>query len=404
MPTPSKTKTEAPQRRKPIKRQKIGATTISVIRDGAAFMVIAHHPNGRRVRERHATLAEANTAFALKTAAVGRDGVDVAGAAESGDLRAIHEFRTATADWPTKPSVETALRFYVEHQRSLKVAGTVQEAVDERIEDAHRRKLSMSHQTDLRMRLGRFARDFGSRSLAGITTAEIQRWIYSQAKHPKTMMNLRLAVSSIFCPAHTSGQITHNPVTAVRLPKIISGPPGTITASQLAALLEAAPERSRAAIAIQGLAGLRLSEVNRLNWEDISLTHQLITISEGAAKTATRRHVPLCPALAEWLAPLHKGTGKVSAGKNLLRDDFVKTRCNAGCTPWPHNALRHSCTSAWCAIEHDIARVAGWCGNSPTEIHRSYRALWTAEQATAWFNVRPTSASSSTLVPFSVAG
>ena len=140
MPTPSKTKTEAPQRRKPIKRQKIGATTLSVIRDGAAFMVITHHPNGRRVRERHATLAEANTAFALKTAAVGRDGVEVAGAAESGDLRAIHEFRNATADWPTKPSVETALRAYVESQRLLKVSGTVQEAVDERIEDAHRRR------------------------------------------------------------------------------------------------------------------------------------------------------------------------------------------------------------------------------------------------------------------------
>ena len=218
------------------------------------------------------------------------------------------------------------------------------------------------------------------------------------------MVNLKLAISSIFCPAHTSGQITHNPVAALKLPKIISGPPGTITAAQLAAILEVAPERSRAAIAIQGLAGLRLSEVNRLNWEDVSLTHQLITISEGAAKTAARRHVPLCPALAEWLAPLHKGTGKVSAGKNLLRDDFVKTRRKAGCTPWPHNALRDTCTSAWCEIEHDIARVASWCGNSPSIIHAHYKALLTHDEASAWFAVRPTSTSSSTLVPFSVAG
>lgn len=404
MPDHSKAPDKAPKRRQPIKRQKIGDTTLSVIRDGAAFMLITHFPDGRRTRERYRTPAEANTAFALKTAAVGRDGVEVAGAAESGDLRAIHEFRAAVADWPTKPSVETALRFYVEHQRLLKVAGTVQEAVDSRIEDAYRRQLSERSQTDLRLRLGRFARDFGSRSLASVTTVEIQRWIYSQAKHPKTMVNLKLAISSIFCPAHTSGQIAHNPVAALKLPKIISGPPGTITAAQLAAILEVAPERSRAAIAIQGLAGLRLSEVNRLNWEDVSLTHQLITISEGAAKTAARRHVPLCPALAEWLAPLHKGTGKVSAGKNLLRDDFVKARRMAGGTKWPHNAMRHSCTSAWCAIEHDIARVAGWCGNSPTIIHRDYRALLTADEATAWFAVRPTSTSSSTLVPFSVAG
>jgi integrase len=405
VPTPSKTTTDTPQRRQPIKRQKVGGVTISIIRDGAAFMVIAHHPSGRRTRERHATLAEASTAFALKTAAVGRDGIEVAGAAESGDLRAIHEFRAATADWPTKPSVETALRAYVESQRLLKVSGTVSEAIDARIEDAHRRKLSMSHQTDLKMRLGRFARAFGTRSLASVTTTEITSWIYSEAKHPKTMLNLRLAVSSIFAPARESGQIAHNPVPAVKLPKIISGPPGTITAAQLAALLEAAPERSRAAIVVQALAGLRLAEVNRLNWEDVSLLHQLITISEGAAKTATRRLVPICAALAEWLAPLHKGTGKVSAGKNLLRDDFVKTRRKAGCTPWPHNALRHTAASAWCAVEHDIARVAGWCGNSPTEIHRSYRALLTHEQASAWLQVRPTSSpSTGTVLPFQVAG
>jgi len=379
--------------------------TISIIKDGAALALITHYADGRRTRERYRTPAEANTAFALKTAAVGRDGVEVARAAESGDLRAIHEFRNATADWPTKPSVETALRFYVEHQRSLKVAGTVQEACDARIEDAHRRKLSKRSQNDLRLRLGRFARDFGSRSLAGITTAEIQRWIHSEATHPKTMANLRLAISSIFAPARESGQIPHNPVSAVKLPKVVSGEPTTITASQLAAILESAPERSRAAIAIQALSGLRLSEVQRLDWAQVSLTHRLITVSADRTKTASRRHVPVCDSLLAWITPLHRGQGMVAESEDILRNDSEKARREAGIKTWPANALRHTCASAWCCLEHDVSKVAAWLGNSPTIIHQNYRALLTHEQAADWFAVRPSSSpSTGTVLPFSVAG
>ena len=404
MPAPSKTSTNAPQRRKPIKRQKVGDVTISIIRDGNALALITHFPDGRRTRERYRTPAEANTAFALRTAAIGRDGAAVSVAADSADLRAIHEFRAAVADWPTKPSVETALRFYVEHQRLLNVAGTVQEAVDARIEDAHRRKLSKRSQNDLRLRLGRFARDFGSRSLAGITTGEIQRWIHSEAAHPKTMANLRLAISSIFCPAHTSGQILQNPVSAVKLPKVVSGEPPTITAAQLAAILEAAPERSRAALAIQAMSGLRLCEVQRLDWAQVSLAHQLITVTARGAKTASRRHVPICDSLLAWIAPLHRGQGMVAESEDILRNDSERARRKAGIKTWPANALRHTAASAWCILEHDVSKVAAWLGNSPAVVHKHYRALLTAEQATAWFAVRPTSTSSSTLVPFSVAG
>lgn len=404
MPRHSKTTDEStPQRRKPIKRQKIGDTTISVIHDQIFYALITHFADGRRPRERYRTLAEANTAFALKAAAISRDGADVSVAADSADLRAIHEFRAAVADWPTKPSVETALRFYVEHQRLLKVAGTVQEAVDARIEDAYRRKLSKRSQNDLRLRLGRFARDFGTRSLASVASEEIQRWIQSEAHHPKTMANLKLAVSSIFAPARTSGQISHNPVALVKLPKVVSGDIGTITAQQLAAILEAAPQRSRAALAIQGLAGIRLSEVQKLDWAQVSLNHRLITVTARGAKTASRRHVPICDSLLAWITPLHRGQGMVAESEDILRNDSAKARRAAGIKAWPANALRHTAASAWCCLEHDVSKVAAWLGNSPAVIHQHYRALLTHEQATAWFNVRPPASSTGTVVQFSVA-
>jgi integrase len=94
----------------------------------------------------------------------------------------------------------------------------------------------------------------------------------------------------------------------------------------------------------------------------------------------------------------------VTESADILRNDFEKARREAGIKTWPANALRHTAASAWCCLEHDVSKVAAWLGNSPAVIHQHYRALLTHEQATAWFNVRPTSASSSTLVPFQVAG
>ena len=213
-----------------------------------------------------------------------------------------------------------------------------------------------------------------------------------------------MAISSIFAPAHTSGQIPHNPVSAVKLPKVVSGEPTTVTASQLAALLEAAPERSRAAIAIQALSGLRLSEVQRLDWGQVSLTHRLITVGADRTKTASRRHVPVCDSLLAWITPLHRGQGMVAESEDILRNDSEKARREAGIKVWPANAMRHTCASAWCSLEHDVSKVAAWLGNSPTIIHQNYRALLTHEQASAWFAVRPTSSSTGTVLPFSVAG
>lgn len=390
-------------RRQPIRRQRLGGVTVSVTRDGPGFVLAVHHADGRRSRQRFATLSEATSAFSLRVASVARDGAASATVASAADMHAIGAFLGETADWLPRPSVADALAHFIEHQRALRTGGTVASAVAERLADADRRGLSAVHLSNLRLRLGHFSRDFGDRPLATVTSEELTQWLAKRGG-ARTQKNFLNTVGSIFTTPLSLGRIPRNPAAAVRLPKVVTAEPGTIDASQLARLLEALPERSRACVLVQALAGVRAAEAQRLTWQNVSLEHGLITISAGTAKTASRRHVPICDALLEWLQPLHRGTGPLVQNPNVLRRDLAIARRKALIANWPQNALRHTCASAWCCLEADIARVAGWLGNSPSIIHAHYKALLTRDEAAAWFNVRPTSTSSSTLVPFSVAG
>jgi integrase len=404
MPRPSKTPAAAVKtRRQPIRRQKLGGVTVSVTHDGPGFMLAVHHADGRRSRQRFATLNEATAAFSLRVASVARDGAAAATVASAADLHAIGAFLEQTAGWTPRPSVADALAHFVAHRQALQTSGTVSAAVADRLADADRRGLSAAHLSNLRQRLGHFAKDFGDRPLASVTPAELQAWVATRGG-ARTQKNFLNTIGSIFTKHLASGALARTPAAAVRLPKAVTAEPGVIDAAQLARLLAALPDRSRACVVIQALAGVRAAESQRLTWQNISMEHRLITISSGVAKTASRRHVPVSDALLEWLQPLHQGTGPLVTNANTLRRDLAIARRKALIANWPHNALRHTCASAWCTTESDVARVAAWLGNSPVVIHQHYRALLTHEQATAWFNVRPDTATAAKVVPFSVAG
>jgi integrase len=401
VPTPSKTADDTPQRRQPIKTQKIAGITVSIVHRGTAYMLVTHYPDGRRTRERMATLNVANAAFQRKTAMVVRDGAEVASAFSSADARAVRDFHAAVSQWDSPPTVAEALSFFLAQKQSLATAGTVSSAVEKRKTDVLRRARSHRHQKDLENRLDRFNADFGGRPLISITGADIEQWISSLEVAPQTQENFRRVIGSIFTDAVAAGHLTRNPASVVRLPKVVEKEPETISAQQLARLLSFTPRRSLAAVAIQALAGLRLTEVQELQWEQVSLSHKLITV---APKKTKRRHVPVTPALLEWITELHQGTGAVAQSKDTLRNDCEAARRKAAIDPWPANALRHSCCSAWCTLEGDISRVASWLGNTPSMVNRHYRALKTADEAADWFNVRPVTSAEGTVLPFSVAG
>ena len=305
------------------------------------------------------------------------------------DKRAVLEFKSKTQEWIKTPTVAEALQFYFDHHAARERGGTVNEAVSRHIEGISKRGASLRHQSTVKYRLAKFLKHFGEHALSIVSSDQIERWIIEVGGSPVSQKNLRATVHALFAEAARDRRILYNPVEQVRITKAASGEPGTITPQELYKFLFAMTDRSRAAFAIQALAGLRAAEAGRLEWQDVKLAESTITVSAGAAKTASRRIVPICPALKSWLTPLQKDSGKIAPTAQQMRLDALKARTAAGIADWPPNCLRHGCASAWAATEPDVSRVASWLGNSPVVVHRHYRALWTAEQGKAWLAVAP---------------
>jgi integrase len=75
--------------------------------------------------------------------------------------------------------------------------------------------------------------------------------------------------------------------------------------------LAAAPPKLIPPLVIGAFAGLRASEVLRLDWQDVDLVRGLIHVASHKTKTARRRLVTIEPNLAAWLAPFAGRKGKV---------------------------------------------------------------------------------------------
>ncbi len=396
-------KTKPTTRRRPLKRQRLGGVTVTIQRDGQAFMVAVHHPDGKRSRTRCATKGEAETEFTLRCREATRLGVEAAVTVDDDAKRACLDFMTATVDWTPRPTVAQALTEYVAQRRALATSGTVADAIDRRTTDATRRGLSERHREDLELRLGKLKDAMGTRSLASVTPDCLKGWLASLGVGTATQRNYLKIAGSVFALAVEESRLAANPALKVKLGKVVSEEPGTLSAAALHSLLSKIHRRSLAAFAIQAFAGVRRAEVARLKWDDVKLGESVIVIGAQAAKTASRRLIPISPALRAWLALAPAQVGLVAPSAGTLRFDLDAARETAGIDDWPQNCLRHSCLSAWSATESDLTKVAGWAGNSPAIIHEHYRALWTAEQAQAWLGVAPPPEAGSKVIEFKTA-
>jgi integrase len=216
--------------------------------------------------------------------------------------------------------------------------------------------------------------------------------------------NCRSVAKSLFQFAEYRGYIVRgeNPVSATEsLPKA-KGKAITIYApSELAALIEAAPDGFKPLLALQAFAGIRSAELTRLDWSNVKLAKGHIEVAANQAKTAARRLVPITDNLRQWLAPHALATGKVwPHGRPYFHETQARIAADAKLT-WKHNALRHSFVSYRVAAIQNVAQVALEAGNSPQMIFSNYREIVTSAEAVQWFAIAPQSPAN--VVPLSQA-
>lgn len=142
-------------------------------------------------------------------------------------------------------------------------------------------------------------------------------------------------------------------------------------------------------LAIGAFAGLRTSEIERLNWRQVDLEDGYIEVLpiDGTKSEERRRLVPIKPNLKAWLSRYQKESGPVFQYENSAKQ-IEKLEAGAACA-WRHNAMRHTCISCRIAESGDVARVADESGNSPTVIRSAYLRRLKPTQAAEWFNIMP---------------
>lgn len=306
---------------------------------------------------------------------------------------------------PDLPTLHAAAKFYAARHRQT-TAKPVADVVAELLTVKTNRGASKRYLQDLRSRLTRFASDF-RKDTCNVTTAEIQAWLDGLKLAPQSYTNFRRVLHGFFEFAVARGYAADNPAATVESVKVNGGDVEIFTPEELARLLAASAPDFLPCLVLGAFAGLRSAEIERLEWSDVQLASRCIIVGAAKAKTASRRVVPVCDALAAWLAPYAERQGPVWSGGH---DDFYKTQQataaatageNKPAVAWKANALRHSYASYRFAEIGDAGRVAGELGNSAAVVHRHYRELVKPADAKRWFSVTPEV--SANLLPLAVA-
>ncbi|TSA32856.1 MAG: site-specific integrase [Verrucomicrobiaceae bacterium] len=286
-------------------------------------------------------------------------------------------------------AVSTFLRVSAETKLpTITVAGILTRFMDAK----SREGLTSFYLDDIERKLKRFSNSFRC-NIGSIQPEEIAQWLTKQGGG-RNANNIRASVATLFGFARDHGFLPRDKKHAAELVKKLKekvSPIGIYTPDDLHAILAVAEKRFLPSLAIAALAGLRVTEVFRLEWEDVKIDRKHIVVEASKSKTASRRIVPILPALEQWLVPYVKKVGHVAPEYHNLENIsrvFTAACEAAGVTP-QRNGFRHSFASYRLAAVKSADQVALEMGNSPRKLFENYRELVTEEDAQDWFDVAP---------------
>jgi integrase len=290
---------------------------------------------------------------------------------------------------PYGKNVLDAARVYAEALEAAADDTAVEVLFTEYLQIKRRAKHHTVSISDIRSRLGRFVDGFGHRPAKSLRAAEIEGWLYGLDLDPVTINHYRALLHAFFAYLLKHKRIEANPVAVIDKLKCPAKAPEIFEPEQLRRFLAVAPVRLIPALVIGAFAGLRSSEVLRLDWQDVELVRGLIHVASHKTKTARRRLVTIQPNLAAWLAPFAGRKGKVYYERGNYHH-ATSTLAAALGQKWPQNGLRHSFASYHLARFQNANQLALELGHTSTRlIFEHYRELVSPEAALAYWSIQP---------------
>lgn len=293
-----------------------------------------------------------------------------------------------------RPFME-AIRYYVKtHPRDM-APRLIADVADELFAEKRTLGKTEEYVGQLKHQCGKFSKMF-SKPIADVTESDAKLFVSSLGKlSPRTKNNVIAGVRELFRFAKKQKYIPKDfdQLDAVEMFEEGDGQILIFTPAEMAEMLKHADPKIVPALAIGAFAGLRRSEVMKLDWSEVSLSRRHITVSSAVAKKTKRgrqrRIVPVVPNLLAWLSPFSKRSGRVI---EMEEDRYCELRIEAADAAgfeWRKNALRHSFISYRVAQVKDVAQVSLEAGNSPQVIFSNYRELVTPADAKRWFAIAP---------------
>lgn len=359
-----------------------------ITKDGRpAWRITIPQPDGGRKFKTYAKEDEANAAFELLEIEQRNHGISLLNITPElrhdavGAAKILERFFGVT--------LVQAAQYYADHHRSVAESQTVENAVSTLLNSKSKKK--PRYRKDLKNRLERFKRAFGSRKISDIQRPEILAWLSSLGVGPLTENTFRLRLSALWSFAKLQGWVGENIIEEI--PKQIEedGKIGILKPEQMAKLLEVASAETLPYWVVGGFCGLRSAELERLEWSDFHWQAKppLVEVKASKAKTASRRLIPLRPNALRWLKPYRKNTTGPICPRNL-RNRLDQDREAAGIAEWPNNALRHSFASYLLAHTKNANEVAHDMGHKDADLlYSTYRELVLPQEARKYWRLVP---------------
>ena len=143
-------------------------------------------------------------------------------------------------------------------------------------------------------------------------------------------------------------------------------------------------------LSLSFFAGIRLSEMTRLDWNAIDLHEFFVRLPASITKTKQTRNIDISRTLAAWLKPHAHDSGKVvSCSPDVLRNrmEGLKTHHKI---PTIKHGPRHCFASYWLAQHGDINQLCRFLGHdSPETTFRHYAKAATKREAEKFFAILP---------------
>ncbi len=236
----------------------------------------------------------------------------------SDERSAINEYREKLQE--AGISLREAIEGGIKRRAVISGSAPVGETIKRFITLKRRAGIGERQMSDYESRLGRFGDAFGERVISTILVEELDDWLLnltdSRTGKPisdTTWKNYRSNLRTLFKQAEIWSLIEtgKNPITKTQAPKRGDSEPGIVTPAQAASILANAAPEIVPAFAIGLFAGLRRSEIEQLDWNNIQFLEKpegekYGTIHFKGKKLNQWRDVDIRKTLADWLQPFRK--------------------------------------------------------------------------------------------------